>query len=147
MGLGLLPGAPGTWGSLGALALWWWVLAAWPVWQQAVLVIAYFFSGWWCSTRIAVRYGIQDAGQIVADEIVGMWLALLLLPTNPWLALAAFVLFRVFDILKPGPIGWLDREVKGGLGVMLDDLVAGGVAGLLVALAWYLLTGEVLHFA
>ena len=96
----------------------------------------YFFSGWWCSYLIARRYGVDDAGQIVADEVVGMWLALALLPAIWWLAALAFMLFRWLDIAKPGPIGWLDREVKGGLGVMLDDVAAGAVAGIVLYFAF-----------
>ena len=95
----------------------------------------YFFIGWLCSSLITKRYGVADAPEIVADEIAGMWLALALLPQVWGLALAAFALFRWLDIVKPGPVGWLDREVKGGLGVMLDDVVAG------------LITGTVLYFS
>ena len=64
-----------------------------------------------------------------------MWLALAFLPPIWWLVLLAFGLFRLLDILKPGPIGWLDREVKGGLGVMLDDLLAGGVVAIVLYVA------------
>lgn len=64
-----------------------------------------------------------------------MWLALTFLPPLWWLVLLAFALFRLLDILKPGPIGWLDREVKGGLGVMLDDLLAGAVVGIVLYVA------------
>ena len=129
LGVGFLPRAPGTWGSVAAVLIWWFVLAELPVSQQLVISGCYFLAGWWCSHRIAQRYGVEDAGQIVADEIVGMWVALAFLPQVWWLALLAFIVFRWLDIVKPSLIGWLDREVKGGLGVMLDDLVAGVIAG------------------
>ena len=107
----------------------WIPIATLPLLWQLLIIVAYFFIGWWCSTRISARYGLDDAGQIVADEIVGMWLALVWLPDVWWIWIIAFALFRLLDIAKPGPIGWLDKQVKGGLGVMLDDLVAGGLAG------------------
>lgn len=128
-GLGFIPFAPGTWGSVGGLLAWWWLLAELPVNIQLLICAAYFATGWWCSHRISRRFQIADAPQIVADEIVGVWLALALLPKIWWLALLAFALFRLLDIAKPGPIGWLDREVKGGFGVMADDVLAGIVSG------------------
>ena len=139
LGLGFLPKAPGTWGSLGAVLVWWWWLAEQPLLVQAGICLLYFLSGWWCSSRIRQRFGIEDAGEIVADEVVGMWLALILLPPVWWLAALAFVLFRWLDIAKPGPIGWLDREVKGGLGVMLDDVAAGIVSGVVLFLSFWAL--------
>ncbi len=139
LGLGYLPKAPGTWGSLGALAVWWWLLADLSVLLQLAIAAVYFFSGWWCSSHITARYEVEDAGEIVADEIVGMWLALALLPKVWWLALLAFVLFRLLDIAKPGPIGWLDREVKGGLGVMLDDVVVGAVVASVLYVSFLML--------
>lgn len=134
-GVGLAPAAPGTWGSLAALLVWWFWLAELSTNWQLIAAGLYFLVGWLCSSLISKRYGVADAPEIVADEIAGMWLALALLPQFWWAALAAFALFRWLDIAKPGPIGWLDREVKGGLGVMLDDVVAG------------LITGAVLYFS
>ena len=129
LGLGFLPKAPGTWGSVGGLVIWWFFLSDLSVLQQLVCSLVYFVSGWWVSHTVCKRYALDDAQCIVADEVVGMWLALLLLPKLWWCGLLAFVLFRLFDVLKPGPIGWLDRQVKGGLGVMLDDVAAGICAG------------------
>ena len=129
LGLGFLRPAPGTWGSAGALLIWWFWLAPLSLDAQLMICAAYFFSGWLCSTLVTRSFKVEDASQIVADEVAGMWLALALLPQVWWLALLAFALFRLLDIAKPGPIGWLDREVKGGLGVMLDDLLAGLVVG------------------
>ena len=86
-------------------------------------------TAWWASAVVCTRFEVDDAPQIVADEVVGMWLALAFCPRLWWLVLLAFLLFRLLDVVKPGPIGWLDREVHGGLGVMLDDVLAGLFAG------------------
>lgn len=135
LGLGFLPKAPGTWGSVGAVLVWWLVLAPLTLPVQLLVCGVYFLSGWWCSHRVTQHFKVDDASEIVADEVVGMWLALALLPAIWWLVLIAFGLFRWLDIAKPGPIGWLDREIKGGLGVMLDDLAAGLTAGIVLYLS------------
>jgi len=114
---------------VAAVVVWWLLLADLSTNMQLAICAVYFALSWWCSYLIGQRYEVSDAPQIVADEVVGMWVALALLPMVWWLVLLAFVGFRWLDIAKPGPIGWLDREVKGGLGVMLDDLVAGLVVG------------------
>jgi phosphatidylglycerophosphatase A len=128
-GLGFLPRAPGTWGSLGALFVWWFGLVDLSLAYQFSITLLCFFVGWWCSRRISHFFSTDDAAEIVADEVVGMWVALMLLPKIWWIALVAFVMFRLLDIAKPSVIGWLDREVKGGLGVMLDDMMAGLITG------------------
>jgi phosphatidylglycerophosphatase A len=133
--MGFLPRAPGTWGSIGALIVWWIWLADLSATQQLAIAGVYFLIGWWCSHRITKTFAVDDAAEIVADEIVGMWVALALLPKLWWVGLAALLIFRWLDIAKPGPVGWLDREVKGGLGVMADDLLAG------------MATGSVLYFS
>ena len=125
-GIGLLPVAPGTWGSLAALPLAW-LLHGWagpPAVALAVAVI--FLAGWWASEALSRRGGgDHDPGYIVIDEVAGQLVVLAVIPPDPLLYAMAFVLFRLFDILKPAFIGWADRAVKGGLGVMLDDLLAG----------------------
>lgn len=124
-GLGFLRPAPGTWGSIGALVFWWFFLSPLSANVQLAICVLYFLLSWWASAAVSRRFEVQDASEIVADEVVGMWLALALLPAVWWLAALAFGVFRLLDIAKPGPVGWLDREVKGGLGVMLDDVLAG----------------------
>lgn len=135
-GVGFVPVAPGTAGSAvalvlgaGLLALGWWVLAAGCV--------AACLAGWWaCAAEIEAG----DAGWIVVDEVAGQWIALLglagMAPALPWFV-AAFALFRLFDIAKPGPVGWVDRR-HDALGVMGDDVVAGAMAAgvLLLARTW-----------
>jgi len=102
--------------------------------MQLLIVGAYFGVSWWLCNRLIAKLGIQDALQIVADEVAGMWLALAWLPQSLSWTLAAFVLFRLADIFKPGPIGTLDRRLHNGLGIMADDLLAGGLcAGILFA--------------
>lgn len=139
-GLGFLPRAPGTWGSAAALLVWWLALVHLSVFWQVAICVACFGVGWWCSAIVCRRFAVDDAPQIVVDEVVGMWLTLIMLPSTWWLSLLAFVMFRWLDIVKPGPIGWLDREVKGGLGVMVDDVAAGLVAGIVLYLSVWSLT-------
>jgi phosphatidylglycerophosphatase A len=136
-GSGAIPKAPGTWGTLAAVPF---VL----IWQQLplagyvlVLVVATLLGIWLCD-RTAKDMGVHDHGGIVWDEFVGLWLTMLLAPPGWLWLLAGFALFRLFDIWKPWPIGWVDRRVGGGFGIMLDDLLAGLMA-LLVLLAAELL--------
>jgi len=125
-GSGYLPKAPGTWGSLAALpfaAVIMWYAGTFALIACAVALVP---VGVWAATRYAARTGTTDAGPVVIDEVVGQWLTLAPLVVVDWfLFLVGFILFRAFDVLKPWPIGWIDRNVKGGLGVMLDDVVAG----------------------
>ena len=111
-GVGFVRWAPGTFGSLGALLIWWALLAPlpWPV--QLLVAVAYTLLSVWLTSVVMRRYGVKDAPEIVADEVAGMWLALLALPQNVLLALLAFSLFRVLDILKPWPIGWLKPSLR-----------------------------------
>ncbi|MEM7100608.1 MAG: phosphatidylglycerophosphatase A [Pseudomonadota bacterium] len=131
-GVGYLHPAPGTWGSAAACLVWWFVLAPLSMVTQLVIVVVYGLISWWAADRICARHGLKDASQIISDEVVGMWLALLVLPEQWWMILAAFVLFRILDIAKPGPIGWLDKHLPGGAGVMGDDVLAGLITGLVL---------------
>jgi phosphatidylglycerophosphatase A len=137
-GSGLLPRAPGTFGTLAAL-LPWWGLSALPAWAYLLICAAVFMLGVWVSARLTREPGSEDPGWIVIDEWVGIWLALFLLPAGWLWVVAGFLLFRLFDIAKPWPVGWADRSLHGGLGVMLDDALAGlmALAGLQAA-AWLL---------
>ena len=123
-GVGLLPRAPGTWGSLAALPFAWAI--AYFVAPVAVFAAAaaLFFLGWWAAERMAAASGIADDRTIVVDEVVGQWLALSAAPLNPAAYVLGFTLFRVFDIWKPWPVSWAER-LPGGLGVMTDDALAG----------------------
>ncbi len=137
-GIGFLPRAPGTWGSAAAALVGTAILAAGG---QRVLVAAAvlaILAGLWAIPRAG---GDADPGWVVIDEVAGMWLAMLpLAQPSPLGILAAFALFRLFDITKPGPIGTLDR-IPGRIGVMSDDVAAGLVAAVVLwllqrAFAW-----------
>lgn len=124
-GSGLSPVAPGTAGSLVAIPLALPLLLL-PLSAALVLVAAAFVLGVWLCDRVGRRLGVHDHSGIVFDEFVGLWLILILVPPQWAWWLAAFVVFRVFDAAKPWPINWFDRRIHGGLGVMLDDLLAAG---------------------
>jgi phosphatidylglycerophosphatase A len=110
---------------LGGLVFWWFFLAQLTVLTQLLIIVGYFLLSWWLCSRLINRLGLQDEPQIVADEVAGVWLALIFAPQVWWVALLAFGLFRYFDIAKPGVVGWLDTNVHSGLGVMADDMMAG----------------------
>ena len=135
-GLGFLRPAPGTWGSLGGLIFWWFFHAELPAFIQLLIIVGYFLISWWLCSRLIDRLGVQDEPQIVADEVAGVWLALIFAPQIWWVALLAFGLFRFFDIVKPGVVGWLDANVHSGLGVMADDMMAGLISA---GIIWLLL--------
>ena len=137
-GAGLLRPAPGTWGSAVALPLAW-GLSYLPPAVSLGLVAAAAGAGVPLCGAAARRLGVHDHGGIVWDEIAGVLLALVLLPFDWRSALLAFAFFRLFDIAKPWPVSWADREVAGGLGIMLDDLLAGVLAGAATFLALRLL--------
>ena len=130
-GSGLSPVVPGTSGALWAWASFL-VLQSW--FDHATIgwvILAALLVGWWACTVSAQLLGQSDPGMIVWDEVVAFWLVLWLwLPAGFWAQLAAFVLFRFFDMAKPGPVGWADRLFKGrsawvaGWGILFDDLVA-----------------------
>jgi phosphatidylglycerophosphatase A len=135
-GAGLIRGAPGTWGSLAALPCAAGLHLLGGPWLLAGATGLAALAGIWASARYAAALGSGDPGAVVIDEVAGQWLALLPLPLDLWWYAAAFALFRLFDIAKPWPIGWLDRNVHGGLGIMADDLAAGLAAGALAAALW-----------
>ena len=130
-GAGLAPVAPGTFGTLFALPLWW-VLQPLPLAAYLGIVAVLAVTGIWLCDRAAARLGVHDHPAIVWDEIVGYLVTMVAAPAG-WLPMVlGFVLFRAFDILKPWPIRWLDRQVHGGLGIMVDDLLAGVFAALVL---------------
>ncbi|MEJ1976474.1 MAG: phosphatidylglycerophosphatase A [Acetobacteraceae bacterium] len=128
LGCGFLPRAPGTWGSLAALAMGAALLALSP-WALPAGVVAATAAGLWAIPRAG---GAADPGWVVIDEVAGMWLTMAPLPHPQPLGLAvAFAVFRVLDITKPGPIGLMDRQ-HGAVGVMGDDLVAGAAGAVII---------------
>jgi len=130
-GLGLAPRAPGTFGALGAIPLylalqgraWWW-------WAGTLLLLT--LEGTRAANAVSKALGVEDPQSVVVDEVVGALLAMAFVAGHRWPSIAAaWVLFRLFDILKPGPIDWAQRLRPPGVGIMADDVLAGLVAGLL----------------
>lgn len=142
LGCGFAPVAPGTVGSVLGAVIWWFVFAELDYYVRVAASFAVFLLGVLVVDAAVKRYRLGDDRAIVLDEVVGMWFALLFMPKSiPWVA-AAFVLFRIADIVKPWPASWVDTRVRGGLGIMADDLIAGlmaaaGVTLVLVAYAAY----------
>ena len=137
-GVGLLPKAPGTWGSLAALPFAW-VIASWGGEQAlSAAIVIVILVGWWASAYYVHETGIADPSEVVIDEVAGQWLTLLVVPPHIVYYTAGFLLFRLFDIRKPWLVGWADRKVEGGLGVMLDDIFAGIFAAIVLYVATWL---------
>lgn len=147
LGLGYMRGAPGTWGSLAALPLAWGVHLAGGFPLLVVATIALFGLGLWAVAQYPPARERHDPSEVVVDEVVGQWVALLVVSYEAWRTGlsplqfpagwgAAFVLFRLFDIVKIGPVKWADAR-NDAFGVMLDDAIAGAMAAGLVALVLY----------
>ncbi len=133
--LGRLPKAPGTWGSAAAVLAAPWLFLPLPLAGRFLLLALVLGLGIWASTRAEAILDRTDPGCVVVDELLGQWAALLPLTTPaPLPLLLGFALFRLLDILKPWPIRAVERSLPGGLGIMTDDLLAGLIAGALLAL-------------
>ena len=132
-GAGLAPAAPGTAGTLLALPLHWWVAPHFSAQTWLAVIAAGFVLGMWACGRTGRALGVADHGCLVWDEIVAFALVLSFTPAGyAWQAFA-FLLFRLFDVLKPPPIRYYDRRLKSGFGVMFDDLLAAAYTLLVVA--------------
>ena len=135
-GTGLARKAPGTWGTLAGLAVMPLIYLL-PLWLGLVVIVLAAIFGVWLCGQVAEDLGVHDHGGIVWDEMVGVWITLIFLP-NAWQWwILGFLLFRFFDILKPWPISLLDRNLGGGLGIMLDDVLAGIFAAVLLYALWW----------
>jgi phosphatidylglycerophosphatase A len=133
LGTGYAPLAPGTAGSLLGLLVWWFWSGLNP-WLQLSFIATFFFLGVWAATLAEKDWG-HDAGKIVIDEVVGVWITLWLLPKSLLLFVLGFLLFRAFDIIKP--LGARQsQKLPGGWGVMVDDLIAGVYANIVLQLAF-----------
>jgi len=144
--VGLLKPAPGTWGSAAAIPVGYLIHVAGGFPALLLATIAVFFIGWWATIQETRGKENHDPSEIVIDEVAGQWIALLPLSAGLWFAgqdpwlfpypgwIAAFVLFRLFDITKPGPVGWADRQST-AFGVMFDDVIAGVFAAIIVTIA------------
>ena len=130
-GLGYLPKAPGTFGTLLGIPL---ALGIsrfnWPMNLIAIIFVVVFSI--WISDNAALIIGTEDPSLVVIDEVVGMLLTMTAVTISGKTILAGFILFRVLDILKPFPIGWLDQKIPGGMGIVADDLTAGIMANFIL---------------
>jgi phosphatidylglycerophosphatase A len=135
---GYFPIAPGTVGSAAGLVVYllvWWTQS--PV-VEGLLIVAVYAIGIWAGTEAEHYFGGIDPGPVVIDEVLGMLITLAFMPVGLWTAIAGFVLFRIFDVIKPFPAGRFER-LHGGLGVMSDDAMAAVYANLSLRLTVYLL--------
>lgn len=122
LGFGFIRPAPGTWGTLPGVLLAY-ALMPYPLLQAAVIVVLTLVGTWLCG-KASDLLGVHDHGGIVIDEIVGVLMTLWLFEPSWTVLLLGFLWFRVFDIIKPFPIRWVDKHVEGGFGIMLDDMIA-----------------------
>lgn len=135
LGLGLAPKMPGTFGTLLGVPLWWlWSGLPWPAYLGATLAV--FTLGWWAAHKAESDLGQHDAPEVVIDEVAGYLVTMFLAPPLPGVMLWGFIFFRLFDILKPWPVNWADRKLPGAFGVMMDDVLAGLYAWLLLRLTY-----------
>lgn len=127
LGSGAAPKAPGTFGTLAAVPLYLLIEPLSASYYAAFLLVTFLLGIYLCG-KTSADMGVHDHGGIVWDEFVGYWITMFLAPQGwSWIVLG-FLLFRFFDIVKPWPIGWADKKVDGGLGIMLDDVLAGIMA-------------------
>ena len=126
-GVGLIRPAPGTWGSLAALLLWY--FAEFLHSSIYIILPIFIFFSWLICSQSSQDSDAKDHSSIVIDEVAGMLVALSFVAHELIIYLLAFLLFRLFDIWKPWPVSWADKNVEGGLGILLDDLIAGLFAG------------------
>ncbi|MCJ8299326.1 MAG: phosphatidylglycerophosphatase A [Pseudomonadales bacterium] len=138
-GSGLAKKAPGTFGTLAAVPIFL-LLSLLPLWAYLIVVVAACTYGVHLCGKTADDMKVHDDPSIVWDEFAGFWITMIAIPVSFTTVVIGFALFRFFDILKPWPIDWIDRNVSGGLGIMLDDIVAGLMAlGCLHLIHYFLL--------
>ncbi len=135
-GTGLMPFAPGTWGTLIGVVLYT-LIAPLPQAFYFLLLLIFFGLGVYVSTHISQELGIDDYKGIVWDEVVGFCVTMTMVPCHSIWLIIGFILFRLFDVCKPWPISFIDQHIKSGLGIMLDDVLAGVCASLILhSLIW-----------
>jgi phosphatidylglycerophosphatase A len=131
LGAGLLPLAPGTWGSALAVASYWLAPPLTALHNAAVVGVGFMLGAWLCGLS-SRRLAVHDHPAIVFDEIVGMWAVLAVVPRQAIWSVLAFLAFRAFDVWKPWPIREADHRIGDGLGIMLDDMLAAAFAAVLL---------------
>lgn len=127
LGSGAAPWAPGTVGTLAAIPFFLLMQPLSLFWYGVILLVTSLIGIYLCG-KTSDDMGVHDHGGIVWDEFVGYWLTMFAAPPGWFWIIIGFVLFRIFDIIKPWPISWADKKVAGGLGIMLDDILAGLMA-------------------
>ena len=137
-GSGLMPFAPGTWGTVFAMPVYLLISNKTPLVYSIITVLAFVFGVMICS-HVSNELKVDDYKGIVWDEIVGYLITMFGVPLGFGWMLAGFILFRIFDIWKPEPIRWIEKRVKGGLGIMLDDVIAAIPACLLLHVLMWLI--------
>jgi len=139
LGSGLPKKAPGTWGTLASVPVWWLLLQDLALLPYLAVIVVGSVLGVYLCGKTAHDMNLHDHPGIVWDEWIGFWITCIALPAGwPWV-IAAFALFRFFDIIKPWPIRWLDAQVHGGFGIMIDDIIAGLMAlGVIQLAAWWI---------
>ena len=139
-GIGLIPFAPGTWGSLLGILIYLALhaLGMAPLWELLIILLFFFLALWACNV-VLEKCDVYDHPALVIDETVAMMLLLVTIPITTVWVIVAFLTFRVLDIFKPWPISTIDAKIKNGLGVMLDDLVAVLISGFLIFIVRLLL--------
>lgn len=125
LGSGAAPKAPGTFGTLAAVPIFIWLLQGLSTTEYLIMLVATSLVGIYLCGKTSKDMGVHDHSGIVWDEFVGYWITMFLAPEGWMYIVLGFVLFRLFDILKPWPISWVDKHVHGGFGIMLDDVLAG----------------------
>ena len=135
-GSGLSPKAPGTAGTLVAVPLFLFMQNL-PLLTYALITLLITVLGIWICSYSARKLGVHDHPGIVIDEVAGFLITMFAVPDGWQWIVAGFILFRFFDALKPWPISWLDKNVAGGFGIMIDDVAAGLVSMLLLQAYWY----------
>lgn len=137
-GSGAAPKAPGTWGTLVAVLIYWPLSQLSPEHYLLMLLVTSVMGIYICG-QTARDLGVHDHGSIVWDEFVGFWITMFAAPVGWVWVVVGFVLFRFFDIIKPWPISWIDKKITGGFGIMLDDVIAGVMAAVVLqGIAWWL---------
>lgn len=137
-GIGIVPIVPGTFGTLMSLPFCL-VFSRYDIWIYIVLTLIFLVISAWTTDVTCRDFGVHDHTATVSDEVAGFLVCMIGIPIHWWTLLIAFALFRLFDILKPGPIAWIDQHIHGGLGVVLDDVVAALMTWLIMMFVVYVL--------
>lgn len=121
---GYLPLAPGTWGSMVGVALYWGISGLPPL-SYAAAAVAFIFLSIWAAEHARRIFGEEDPSRVVIDEIAGYLVAMAFHEPSLYIMIAAFIVFRIFDVIKPPPARWMERRLPGGIGIVMDDVMAG----------------------